>query len=295
VKSVSARIAVLGVLLGMLAGGIGVAVFHGQIVGGGAAVTSTSTQTESLTSASVVTRTAEGGPPTVTTTVTEAAAGSPRAPSMSIEPTELLYSGGDLVTLIGSIYPPPSTSEGILVTINNPAGSEVQVGTAFTGVSNSTFAFLVNAGVTPAWVSGTYTVVATTTTGSQSATTIFYYSASQFGGGLSDFQVVAPSTASPGHQVDVAVLSTLSSGAPDEVTSWSTFTLFFPDGSTQELCASPGANSSCTGTFVRIQEGFYRVGFDLPAAAPGGTYYVEVEGSDASGNSGHGIAQFSVP
>jgi hypothetical protein len=214
---------------------------------------------------------------------------------MSIEPTELLYSGGDLVTLIGSIFPPPSSSEGILVTINNPAGSEVQVGTAFTGVSNSTFAFLVNAGVTPEWVSGTYTVIATTTTGSQSASTIFYYSASQFMSGLSEFQVVAPSAASPGHQVDVAVLNTLPNGVPDEVTSWSAFTLFFPDGTTQELCVSPGGNSPCTGTFMRIQEGFYQVGFTLPETAPGGTYYVEVAGSDASGNSGHGIAQFSVP
>jgi hypothetical protein len=214
---------------------------------------------------------------------------------MSIEPTKLLYSGGDLVTLIGSIYPPPSTSEGILVTVNDPLGGEIQVGTAFTGVSNSTFAFLVNAGVTPEWVSGTYTAIATTTTGSQSATTIFYYSASQFGGGLSDFQVVAPTTASPGHQVDVAVLSTVLNGAPDEVTSWAIFTLFFPDGTVQNLCASPGANSPCTGTFTRIQEGFYQVNFTLPVTAPGGTYYVEVGGSDASGNSGHGVAEFSVP
>lgn len=289
-KSVPTRIAVLGVLLGLLVGGVFVGVSYGQLVGGGGATaTSTTTITESETA------TVSGGPSAATTTVTEAATGSSIVPSMSIEPTELLYSGGDLVTLIGSIYPPPSSSEGILVTVNNPVGSEVQVGTAFTGVSNSTFAFLVNAGVTPEWVSGTYTAIATTTTGSQSATTFFYYSASQFGGGLSDFQVVAPTTASPGHQVDVAVLSTALNGAPDEVTSWSTFTLFFPDGRVQELCASPAASSPCTGTFTRIQEGFYQVSFTLPATAPGGTYYVEAAGSDASGNAGHGIAQFSVP
>jgi len=297
-RTVPARIAVLGILVGLLVGGVAVGVSYGQLDGGRSNTVTTTTETVSTTTTTVgqgqvITSTVSGGAFTVTTTVTAAGAGSPRAPSITLEPTELVYYAGNDVILIGTIYPPPSSSQGIAVTTTNPAGTVVQVGEAQTGISNGTFFFTLNTNTSSQWVSGTYTVTATS--GSQSVSAIFYYAASQLGGPPLNFQVVAPAVASPGQQVDVAVLSSRSNGAADEVTSWSTFTVYFPDGTVHDLCTSLAATPGCTGTFTRIHEGFYQVNFTLPATAPGGTYYVEVAGSDASSSSAQGIAEFSVP
>jgi uncharacterized protein YfaS (alpha-2-macroglobulin family) len=169
----------------------------------------------------------------------------------------------------------------------------VQVGEAETGVSNGTFFFTLNTGTSAQWVSGTYSVTARS--GAQSGSAVFYYAASNFGGQPLYLQVAAPSAASPGQKVDIAVLSTLSNGALDDVTSWSALTIYYPDGTVHSLCTSLGTSTGCTSTFTKINAGFYQVNFTLPATAPGGTYYVVMAGSDSSGNSAEGIAQFSVP
>lgn len=273
----------------MLFGGTAVGIYYAQMSGGkGATSTTTVTETASAGQTQAVN---SSGATTLTTTVT--ATGPSRAPSITIEPTELVYYAGDNVILIGTINPPPTSSQGIAVTTTNPAGTVVQVGEAETGISNGTFFFTLNTNTSSQWVSGTYSVTARS--GAVSGSAVFYYAASQLGGAPLYFQVVAPSTATPGHQVEVAVLSTLSNGVLDDVTSWSSFTVYYPDGTVHSLCTSLGTPSSCTGTFTKINAAFYQVNFTLPATAPGGTYYVEVAGSDASGNSAEGIAQFSVP
>ena len=281
----------------MLFGGTAVGIYYAQANGGRDAIaTSTTTVTESATATASSGQSqavnSSGGTDTLTTTVTTTGTGSSRAPSITLEPTELVYYAGDNVILIGTINPPPTSSQGIAVTTTNPAGTVVQVGEAETGITNGTFFFTLNTNTSSQWVSGTYSVTARS--GAISGSAVFYYAASQFGGAPLYFQVVAPSSATPGRQVEVAVLSTLGNGALDDVTSWSSFTVYYPDGTVHSLCA-PLGTPSCTGTFTKINAAFYQVNFTLPATAPGGTYYVEVAGSDASGNSAEGIAQFSVP
>jgi len=296
-RRVPASIAVLGVLLGLLVGGVVVGVTYGQLTGAkNASATITETETVTTVASSgqslAVTSTVSGGA-TFTTTVTAPGTGSSKAPTITLEPTELLYYAGDNVILIGTIYPPPTSSQGISVTTTNPAGTVVQVGEAETGISNGTFFFTLNTNTSSQWVSGTYSVTARS--GTLSGSAVFYYAATQVARAPLYFQVVAPAAAIPGQKVDIAVLSSLSNGALDDVTSWSTFTVYFPDGTVQNLCAPPSAPSGCANTFARINNGFSQANFTLPATAPGGTYYVVVAGGDSSGNSAEGIAQFSVP
>jgi hypothetical protein len=293
-RSVPVRVAVLGVLLGLLLGGIAVAVSSGQLSGGkGASDTTTETRyvTTSALSAVVTSTFIPGAAAlTVTTTVTEAQ----KRPSMNIEATQLLYFRGDTVTIVGSVYPPLSSSTGIALTTRNPLGTLVQVGQAETGKANGTFFYLLSTDTSANWVSGAYLVNATT--GTQSATATFLYSASQPAQRPSlSLQVLAPSVVAAGQQVSVAVFTTFPNGVLDDVTSWSTLAVLFPDATLHNLCTTPSASPGCFGTFTRVHKGFYQAMFILPASAQRGTYYVEAAGSDSSGNSTRGAGQFSVP
>lgn len=284
-----ARFAV-GIVLGLVVGGIVVGISYGQFAGGkSSTVTSTATVVDSVVS------TASGAQPSVvTSTVTRVSTAAESAgPHLTLAPTLLLYYPGDDVVLIGTIYPPPSGDQGIEVSTSNPLGTVVQVGTAETGVDNSTFFYILNTDTSSSWVSGKYTVTATSAL--TSTTTVFYYAASQFGVQQLELQVVAPPVSSANQEIDVAILSTVSGGALDNVTSWSTLAVYFPDGSIHRLCTSPGQPAGCTGTFSEIHSGLYQVAFTLPPGSPGGTYYFEVEGSDSSGNSAQGLAELNVP
>jgi len=284
----SARFA-LGVVLGVVIGGLVAGISFGGLAGGkGPTVTSTTTVFSSTTISSTEQLSA------ITSTVTKVSTESEsRAPSMTLEPTLLLYYPGDDVVLIGTVYPPPSGDQGIEISTSNPLGTVIQVGTAETGVDNGTFFYILNTGTSSSWVSGKYTVTATSAL--SSTTTVFYYAASQFGSQQLQFQVVAPPVSSANQEIDVAILSTLSGGALDNVTSWSGLAVYFPDGTIHYLCTSPGTPAGCTGTFSAIHPGLYQIAFTLPPGSPGGTYYVEVEGSDSSGNSAQGLAELSVP
>lgn len=281
----------------MLAGGVVVGVSNGGLAGrNGAPATTTETQTVTTTSLqfTVVTSTANAGSAASTVTTTVTGAGAVRHPSMDIEATQILYYQGDTVTVVGTVYPPPAGSSGIAVTTTNPRGVVIQVGQAENTATNGTFFYLLSTATSANWISGAYLVNATV--GGQSAKTTFYYSASLAPQGLPlSLQVLTPSVAAAGQQITIAVLTTFPNGVLDDVTSWSTFAVLFPDGTFHSLCTSPSASSTCTGSFSRIHTGFYQVQFTLPATAQRGTYYVEAAGSDSSGNSTRGAGQFSVP
>jgi hypothetical protein len=296
-KGVPVRITVLGILLGLLLGGALVGISFGQLTAGkGGSATTTETATATSVFVSVVTSIVGAGAAasTVTTTITQPLTGAPKGPSMNLEATELLYYYGDTVSLVGTVYPPPSGSTGIAVTTKNPLGTAVQVGQAETGITNGTFFYLLSTATSTNWVSGQYLVNATVA--GQSATATFYYSAAPNAhASLLSLQILAPSVAAAGQPVSLAVVTTFPNGVLDEVTSWSTFAVLFPDGTFHNLCTSGATSSGCTGTFARIHTGFYQVTFTLPATAPRGAYYVEAAGSDSTGNSTRGAGQFSVP
>jgi hypothetical protein len=300
-KGVSTGVAVLAVFFGIIAGAVALGAYSGGLTGNrGPPVTTTETQVVTVSSAggktTTVTEKAVELAPTVTLTATVTRDGSApsRAPSMDLEATQLLYYQGQTVTLVGSIFPPPPGSTGIAVTTSNPLGIVVQVGQAETGITNGTFFYLLSTGTSAGWISGKYHVNATA--GGQSAAATFLYSASPPSSGASlSLQVLAPPLVSAGQQVSIAVLATLPDGVLDDVASWSTFAVLFPDGTLHNLCTPGAPPSSCTGTFSKIHAGFYQVAFTLPVAAQRGTYYVEAAGSDASANSTRGVAQFSVP
>ena len=300
-KGVSTGVAVLGVFLGIIAGAVVLGAYSGGLTGNkGPSVTTTETQVVTVSSVSAktttVTEKAIDLTPTltVTATITRDGSASSRGPSMDLEATQLLYYQGQTVTLVGYIYPPPPGSTGIAVTTSNPLGIVVQVGQAETGITNGTFFYLLSTGTSAGWISGKYQVNATV--GGQSAVATFLYSASQPSGRASfALQVLAPPLVDAGQQVSIAVLATIPNGVLDDVASWSTFAVLYPDGTLHNLCTPGAPPSSCTGAFSKIHAGFYQVAFTLPAAAQRGTYYVEVAGSDASANSTRGVAQFSVP
>jgi hypothetical protein len=213
---------------------------------------------------------------------------------MNLEATQLLYFQGQTVTLVGFVYPPPPSSAGIALTTRNPLGVVVQVGQAETGITNGTFFYLLSTATSAGWVSGRYSVNATV--GGQSAAATFIYTASPSPRGpLLGLQVLAPPVVGAGQQVSIAILTSFPNGTLDDVTSWSTFAVLFPDGTFHNLCAPGAAPSRCTGAFGRIHAGFYQLVFALPGTAQRGTYYVEAAGSDSSGNSTRGAGQFSVP
>jgi hypothetical protein len=213
---------------------------------------------------------------------------------MDLEATQLLYFQGETVTLVGSVYPPPPSSTGIALTTRNPLGVVVQVGQAETGITNGTFFYLLSTATSANWISGRYSVDAAV--GGQSATATFIYTASPSPRSpLLSLQVLAPPVVSAGQQVSIAILTSFPNGTLDDVTSWSTFAVLFPDGTFHNLCTPGAAPSTCTGTFGRIHAGFYQLAFTLPGTAQRGTYYVEAAGSDSSGNSPRGAGQFSVP
>jgi hypothetical protein len=170
----------------------------------------------------------------------------------------------------------------------------VQVGQAETGITNGTFFYLLSTATSANWISGRYSVDAAV--GGQSATATFIYTASPSPRSpLLSLQVLAPPVVSAGQQVSIAILTSFPNGTLDDVTSWSTFAVLFPDGTFHNLCTPGAAPSACTGTFGRIHAGFYQLAFTLPGTAQRGTYYVEAAGSDSSGNSPRGAGQFSVP
>jgi hypothetical protein len=302
-KGVLSRVAVLGALLGIVVGAIAVGVSSGGLIGNKSPpMTTTETRTVVASPAGGQTTTVTekifaGNLPetlTVTSTVTRNASASSRVASMDLEATQLLYFQGQTVTLVGSVYPPPPSSAGIALTTRNPLGVVVQVGQAETGITNGTFFYLLSTATSAGWVSGRYSVNATV--GGQSATATFIYTASPSPRGpLLGLQVLAPPVVGAGQQVSIAILTSFPNGTLDDVTSWSTFAVLFPDGTFHNLCA-PGADPSrCTGAFGRIHAGFYQLVFALPGTAQRGTYYVEAAGTDSSGNSTRGAGQFSVP
>ena len=299
-KGVSYGVAVLGALLGIIVGAVAVGVSSGGLIGNKSPpMTTTETRTVVASPAggqitTVTEKTFNIWTLTVTSTVARNDSQSSRAPSMNLEATQLLYFQGQTVTLVGSVYPPPPSSTGIALTTRNPLGVVVQVGQAETGITNGTFFYLLSTATSAGWVSGRYSVNATV--GGQSATATFIYTASPSPRGpLLGLQVLAPPVVSAGQQVSIAVLTSFPNGTLDDVTSWSTFAVLFPDGTFHNLCAPGAAPSKCTGTFGRIHAGFYQLVFALPATAQRGTYYVEAAGSDSSGNSPRGAGLFSVP
>jgi hypothetical protein len=299
-KGVSAGVAVLGVLLGLIVGAAAVGVSSGELTGNkNPAMTTTETRILTASSAggqtTTVTEKTFNLPSTltVTRTVIRDASASSRAASMDLEATQLLYFQGQTVTLVGSVFPPPPSSTGIALTTRNPFGVVVQVGQAETGITNGTFFYLLSTATSANWISGRYSVDATV--GGQSATATFIYAASPSPRGpLLGLQLLAPPEVNAGQQVSIAILTSFPNGTLDDVTSWSTFAVLFPDGTFHDLC-TPGAMSSCIGTFGRIHAGFYQSVFALPGTAQRGTYYVEAAGSDSSGNATRGVGQFSVP
>jgi hypothetical protein len=284
-------------LLGLIVGAAAVGISSGRLAGGDgatapAAVTRTVTSTMVQFSTATTTVGPTNGISTVTATIT--AASSQRRPSMDLEATQLLYFQGETVTLVGTVYPPPPSSTGIALTTRNPLGVVVQVGQAETGITNGTFFYLLSTATSANWISGKY--LANASVSGQSATATFIYTASPSPRGpLLSLQVLAPPVVSAGQQVSIAILTSFPNGTLDDVTSWSTFAVLFPDGTFHNLCTPGALASTCTGTFGRIHAGFYQLVFALPGTARSGTYYVEAAGSDSSGNSPRGAGQFSVP
>jgi len=213
---------------------------------------------------------------------------------MNLEATQLLYFQGQTVTLVGSIYPPPPSSAGIALTTRNPLGVVVQVGQA----ENRDYERDVLLPALHGYLGelDLRKVPVNATVGGQSATATFIYTASPSPRGpLLGLQVLASPVISAGQQVSIAILTSFPNGTLDDVTSWSTFAVLFPDGTFHYLCTPGAAPSICRGTFGRIHAGFYQLVFTLPGTAQRGTYYVEAAGSDSSGNSTRGAGQFSVP
>jgi hypothetical protein len=270
--------------------------FYSQLTGGRTApatITSTQTVTTTGTLQEVTTVTATSvsitGSATATITVT-----STKDPSIDLQATQLLYYGGYPVTLFGTITPPPSSTQGVVMMTRNPQGVVVDVGQAQVSSATGSFSYVIGAGGTINWQQGQYS--ATATAGSKAATTAFYFTPSQAAANPPPLSVLvlAPQLASPGAPIDVGVLATLQSGAPDDMASWSTLAVLFPDGSFHNVCAAGAPATGCTGTLTRIQLGFYQLVFNVPQAAQQGTYFIEAAGSDSTGNSARGLGEFSI-
>ena len=255
--------------------------------------TRTVTTTGTLSETTTVTTTSvsiAGGGSVATTTVTVTLT---RDSTMDLQATQLLYYGGSPVTLFGTINPPPTSTQGVVMMTRNPQGVVVDVGQAQVSSSTGSYSYVIGAGGSTNWQQGEYSVTAST--GSKAATTVFYFTPSQtVNSAALTLQVLAPQLASPGTQIDVGVLATLRSGAPDDVASWSTLAVLFPDGSFHNVCASGATAAGCTGALTRVQLGFYQMIFPVPSPAQQGTYFIEAAGADSSGNSSRAVGEFSV-
>jgi hypothetical protein len=211
-----------------------------------------------------------------------------------LQATQLLYYGGSAVTLFGTIAPPPSSSQGVVMMTRNPQGVVVDVGQAQVSSSTGSFSYVIGAGGTFNWQQGQYAVTATS--GSRTATTAFYFSPAltTINHAALGIQVLAPQLTSPGEQIEIAVLATLGNGVPDDVASWSILAVLYPDGSFHNVCASGAPTPGCSGTVTRIQAGFYQILLTVPQAAQQGTYFVEAAATDSSGISARALGEFNV-
>ena len=288
----------LGLLIGLVVGGLVVGEFYSQLTGGKAATSSsintqtvTTTLSTQTTSTFTTTQSAAGGDGVTTTTVTVT---SSRDASMDVQATQLLYYGGSPVTLFGTITPPPTSTQGVVMMTRNPQGVVVDVGQAQVSSSTGSFSYVIGSGGTISWAPGEYSVSASS--GSKNATTAFYFSPAQTttSSAALSIQVLAPQLATSGEQIDVGILVTLQNGAPDDMAAWSALAVLYPDGSFHNVCASGAPSAGCTGTLARIQIGFYQMVFNVPPAAQQGTYFIEAAGTDGSGNSARALGEFSV-
>jgi len=290
-RSVPIRVAAVGVIVGLVIGGLAVETFSLQLGGNTPGVTTTVTRT-SIQTISTVTSISRVEPQNVvaTTTVT---AGVSRAHTIDLQATQLLYYGGSPITFFGTIYPPPSATQGIVIATRNPNNLVVDIGQAQTSGGTGSFSYVIGATGTLNWIPGAYSVSATS--GSRNVSTIFYFSQSLSGTTAPPvvLNVLAPPLVKAGDQVNIPILATLPNGAPDNVTLWSTLTVLFPDGVFHPLCV-PNSSGSCAGTFSKVQVGFYQVLFTLPSSAQQGTYFVEAAVTDSAGGSARTLSQFSV-
>lgn len=205
-----------------------------------------------------------------------------------------MYYAGSPVTLFGTIYPPPSENEGIVVSVKNPRNVVVEVGQAQISRSSGSFSYVIGVGGTQNWLQGGYN--ATATLGDRSVYAIFWLSPARSGAGAPTLglNVLAPPLVRPGDQVNIAVIASLPNGAPDNVTVWTSLYLLFPDGVFHSVCNPSDSSLGCVGTLARTQPGFYQIFFTLPSTAEKGTYFVEAAVTDSSGSSARSLGQFFV-
>ncbi len=299
-KDVPIGVALLGLFLGLVVGGAAVAISSGLLTSA-KGTSSTSSQPQAAVSASTsglsssATSITDSATSTLAVNRTITVSETSNTAVMHLQASQLLYSGGSTVTIFGTLNPQPALSTGVQVTTRNPQGIVVDIGEALIGSTTGTFLYSLPSGSSANWIQGAYSINATGDSGS--ATTIFYYNPSQTtqSGTRLNLQVLAPSAASPGQLVYVAILLTLPNGDLDDATSWSVLAVLFPDGTLHDICASTGASSGCTGSLSRIHTGFYQVTFTLPTNAQRGTYFAEAGAVDSAGNSARALGQFGIP
>jgi len=120
------------------------------------------------------------------------------------------YNGTATVGVTGTVTPTPTVASNVVLTTTNPTNTVVDVNSVPVSQSTGTYQYNFVAGGTPAWVSGTYTIVAVWAGGGSNATatTTFTYTTNTVQTGVANSAtVVASSPLLPGQSVTVVVWS----------------------------------------------------------------------------------------
>jgi len=221
------------------------------------------------------------------------------ATTITATPNATTYSGQATIQISGTVSPAPSSSSsGVVVTTNGPAGV-ADTGTTPVAAGTGTYTYTYVSGGNVAWVTGTYTVNATWGFGGVTATTTttFSYTAATSGGGGANRMGVSIQASTPvvaGSTVYIAILTSSPTGTLDDVSTWAPLHIHYPDNSLHNICTAVNTPANCIGAFTRVHTGFYSVNFTLPTTALAGLYSIHAGTTDANGVTGEGLGSFTV-